>query len=41
VRAKDETAKAERAIREFSALAERLAALVEERARPWWRRIVG
>ena len=33
-RAAHETAKAERTISEFSALA-------EERAKPWWRRIVG
>jgi hypothetical protein len=36
-RADRETAKAERAIAEFSTLAERLAALAEERSRPWWR----
>jgi hypothetical protein len=35
-RADRKTATADRAIAEFSALAERLAALVEERARPWW-----
>jgi hypothetical protein len=40
-RADRETVKAERALAEFSALAERLAALAEERSRPWWRRIVG
>jgi hypothetical protein len=38
-RAGHEMAWAERAISGFSALADRLAALAEERARPWWRRI--
>jgi hypothetical protein len=36
-----ERAQTEKAIAEFSALAERLAALAEERSRPWWRRLVG
>jgi hypothetical protein len=36
-----ERAQTEKAIAEFSVLAERLAALAEERSRPWWRRIVG
>jgi hypothetical protein len=35
-----ERAKAEKAITEYAALAERLAALSEAR-RPWWRRLVG
>jgi hypothetical protein len=34
-----EQAKAERAFAELSAVAERLAALAEERAKPWWRRL--
>ena len=34
-----ERAKADKALAEFSALADRLAALAEERSRPWWRRI--
>ena len=34
-----EQAKVERAFAELSAVAERLAALAEERAKPWWRRI--
>ena len=36
-RAAQETAKAERALTELVALADRLAALAEERSRPWWR----
>ena len=36
-----ERAQTEKAIAEFSALAERLAALAEERSRPWGRRLVG
>jgi hypothetical protein len=39
-RADRETAKAEKALAEFTALAERLAALAEEWSRPWWRRLV-
>jgi hypothetical protein len=34
-------AKAEVEVAELSALADRLAALAEERARPWWRRLTG
>jgi hypothetical protein len=34
-----EQAKVERAFAELSAVAERLAALAEERAKPWWRRL--
>jgi hypothetical protein len=34
-----ETAKAEKALAEFTALADRLSALAEERSRPWWRRL--
>jgi hypothetical protein len=34
-----ERAQTEKALVEFSALAERLAALAEERAKPWWRRL--
>jgi hypothetical protein len=33
--------KAKKALAELLALAERLAALAEERARPSWRRLVG
>jgi hypothetical protein len=36
-----ERAKTEKAIAAFAALAERLDALAAERARPWWRRLVG
>jgi septal ring factor EnvC (AmiA/AmiB activator) len=36
-----EKAKTEKAIAAFAALAERLDALAAERARPWWRRLVG
>jgi hypothetical protein len=36
-----ERAKSEKAISAFSALADRLDALAAERARPWWRRLVG
>jgi hypothetical protein len=36
-RTDQEAAKAEKVIAELSALAERLAAIAEERARPWWR----
>jgi DNA primase len=36
-----EAEKTEKAIAAFSALAERLDALAAERARPWWRRLVG
>jgi|SRR5271166_3859628 len=36
-----ERARTEKAIAAFAALAERLDALAEERARPWWRRLVG
>jgi hypothetical protein len=36
-----ERTKVEQALAELSRVAERLAALAEERARPWWRRIVG
>ncbi len=36
-----EQAKTGQAIAAFSALAERLDALAAERARPWWRRLVG
>lgn len=35
-----ERAQTEKAIVEFSAFAERLAALAEERSRPWWRRMI-
>jgi hypothetical protein len=35
-----ERTRADRAIAEFSALAERLAALAEERAMPWWQRLL-
>ena len=34
-------ARADRAIAGFAALADRLAALAEERARTWWRRLAG
>ena len=36
-----ERAKAEKAIAEFAALADRLTTLAAERSRPWWRRFVG
>ena len=36
-----ERAQTERTIAAFSALAERLDALAAERAKPWWRRLVG
>ncbi len=36
-----ERARTEKAIAAFAALAERLDALAAERARPWWRRLVG
>ncbi len=36
-----EKARADKAIAAFAALAERLDALAAERARPWWRRLVG
>jgi len=36
-----ERERADKAIRAFSALAERLDALAAERARPWWRRLTG
>jgi hypothetical protein len=36
-----ERAQTDRAIAAFGALAERLDALAEERARPWWRRLAG
>ena len=39
VKTEAERATAEKAIAEFAALAERLAALAEERSRPWWRRL--
>jgi hypothetical protein len=38
---KTEQAQTEKAIAAFSALAERLDQLAAERARPWWRRLVG
>jgi hypothetical protein len=38
---KAEQAKTEKAIAAFASLAERLDALAAERARPWWRRLVG
>jgi hypothetical protein len=38
---KAEQAQTEKAIAAFSALAERLDALAAERAKPWWRRLVG
>ena len=40
-RAAQEAEKTEKAIAAFSALAERLNALAAERARPWWRKLVG
>ena len=36
-----ERERADRAIGAFAALAERLDALAKERAKPWWRRLVG
>ena len=36
-----EQAKTEKAIEAFAGLAERLDALAAERAKPWWRRLVG
>ena len=36
-----ERAKAEKAIAEFAALADRLTTLAAERSRPWWRRFIG
>jgi hypothetical protein len=36
-----ETAGTEKAIEAFAALADRLDQLAAERARPWWRRLVG
>jgi hypothetical protein len=36
-----EQAKTEKAIAAFASLAERLDALAAERAKPWWRRLVG
>jgi hypothetical protein len=36
-----EQAQTARAIAAFASLAERLDALAEERARPWWRRLAG
>jgi hypothetical protein len=36
-----ERARADKAIAAFASLAERLDALATERARPWWRRLVG
>ena len=36
-----ERARTEKAIAAFAALAERLDTLAKERARPWWRRMVG
>ena len=36
-----EQAKTEKAISAFASLVERLDALAAERARPWWRRLVG
>jgi hypothetical protein len=36
-----ERARTSAAISTFAALAERLDALATERARPWWRRLVG
>jgi chromosome segregation ATPase len=36
-----ERARADKAIAAFADLAERLDALADERARPWWRRLVG
>jgi hypothetical protein len=41
VKTEAERAKAEKAIAQFAELAERLAAIAEERARPWWRRLTG
>jgi hypothetical protein len=38
---KAEQAQTEKAIAAFAALAERLDALAAERAKPWWRRLVG
>jgi hypothetical protein len=40
-RAAQGAAKAERAIAEFSALADRLDQMAAERSRPWWRRVMG
>jgi hypothetical protein len=40
-RAGEESAKTARAIAAFADLADRLDALAAERARPWWRRLVG
>jgi hypothetical protein len=40
-RAGEEAAKTARAIKAFADLAERLDQLAAERARPWWRRLVG
>jgi hypothetical protein len=40
-RTEAERAKAEKAIAELVGLADRLAAIAEERARPWWRRLRG
>jgi hypothetical protein len=40
-RADREAEKAGKAIEAFSALADRLDALAQERARPWWRRLTG
>jgi hypothetical protein len=37
-RAEAAETRADRAIAEFSALADRLATLAADRARPWWRR---
>ena len=36
-----ERGRTEKAIAAFAALAERLDALADERARPWWRRLAG
>jgi len=36
-----ERAKTEKAIAAFASLAERLDAMAAERAKPWWRRLVG
>jgi hypothetical protein len=40
-RAGDEAAKTARAIQAFADLADRLDQLAADRARPWWRRLVG